>query len=493
VAKRTIANLNIKLSAHTASLQRDFDGAVGHVRKFGVRVKAVAIGVAKAFAAVAGVAAGLAVSLAAATKPQWDAIAALGKLSVQTGAAVDELSRMQYAADKLNIDRDDLTGAIEELNIRLGETIRDGIGPAAEALRQLNLDGRKLADMPLTERLATIGEALAGIKNQATRGFLADEIFGGDAFKILPLLRQGADGIRSLANESDQLGNTVSQIDVDKVLQANAAIRQTRTLLNGLLRRVAVAAAPIVTVLAERLLEVGTEGGAAADMITRGMDMVTNVIAGVMNAVQKLRSGFRFLAAGVQALAAISSSVRDVMIGAFREAFDRIINMVQDTLDLIRPMAAKIGWAGEIDETSAAMRRVSQKAGVMAAAHKAFTDQLWKSSGENFEKAKELWKSRPGDKFLADVKRAIERAKEAVDDLKPHPEPTPPVTKTPGTAALQVGTTQGVSAVSAALRQARQQQMLQQKIHREQVRANAHLAAIAANTKEPVKVTTHRI
>lgn len=130
----------------------------------------------------------------------------LSKLSSQTGASVNELSKMQAVGSQLSIDQDDLTGSIEELNIRLGETVRDGTGPAAEAFKQLGLDAQQLADMPLTERFGTISDALNGLQDQAQKSFLADEIFGGDAFRIMPAIQQGSDGMDQLISKGEKLG-----------------------------------------------------------------------------------------------------------------------------------------------------------------------------------------------------------------------------------------------------------------------------------------------
>jgi hypothetical protein len=500
---KTIANLSIQLSAHTATLRRDFETAVGHVQKFGARLKTAARAAAKAFISVGVVVTSLGAAVAAATRPQWEAIAALGKLSVQTGAAVDQLSRMQFAADKLGIDRDDLTGAIEELNIRLGETIRDGIGPAAEAFDQLGLSAKELADLPLVDRLAKISKALAGIQNQATRGFLSDEIFGGDAFKILPLIRQGAEGIRALAAESDRLGNTVSPFDAKQVQAANAAIRQIQAAVGGVFRQVAIGAAPIITVLAQRLLAVGTSGASAGSMVKEGMEFVLSAVATAINVVSKLRAAFIFVQSGVTGLVAVvGSDLAGNMLAFFQDVLNGIIALVAKAVLTVRPIAAKLGWADVIDSTVAGMARASRGVESLAAQNKQFGDSLWVSAHEGIRKAQEVWQARPGDEFLADVRRASEQAESAVaqvaaevaaaegeHDIKINVET---VRKTQGTAALLAGTTAAASAISTAMRGARDQ-ALARKRNQTLRTMDARLAAIAANTKEQISVREHRI
>jgi len=49
MAKRTIANLNIQLGAHTASLRKDFDSAADSVRGFRTRVSSMGSAVGGVF------------------------------------------------------------------------------------------------------------------------------------------------------------------------------------------------------------------------------------------------------------------------------------------------------------------------------------------------------------------------------------------------------------------------------------------------------------
>lgn len=180
-----------------------------------------------------------------------DAAAAMQKLSQQTGATVEELSRLRYAADRLGIDAaatetSDLIGAVEELNLRLGEVILYGTGPAADALKQLGLDAQSLADQSIIGRFETLADAIGSIQDEAMRGFLADEMFGGDAFKILPLLRQGSAGIRAMADEADRLGITLSSDAAESAQKFNMAWGKLTTSIGAAVRSIGSALVPVL-------------------------------------------------------------------------------------------------------------------------------------------------------------------------------------------------------------------------------------------------------
>lgn len=224
----------------------------GALKKLGRKMRQFGSDVAQIGVKIAASGAAALTPLIIATKQFASDGGALAKLALQTGATVKELSQMQFAARQFNIDVDDLTGSIEELNLRLGETITDGTGPAGAALAKLGLDARQLADAPLPERFGAIADALSKIENQATRGFLADEIFGGDAFKILPLLQQGADGIRQLTEEADRLGLTLTQEQIDAAVRFNKAWKEITNSFRGVVRQMGAALAPAMT----RVLEI---------------------------------------------------------------------------------------------------------------------------------------------------------------------------------------------------------------------------------------------
>ena len=152
--------------------------------------------------------------------------AELHKLSQQTGIAADKLSALKFAASQTGANFDSLEGALEELNIRLGETIRDGTGPMAEALKTLGVDAQKLSAMNPLEQFMEIGDALSGIQDQAKRGFLADELLGGDAFRLLPLLRQGRDGMEELMGTARELGVVMSSEDAKAAAEFTAAMNR---------------------------------------------------------------------------------------------------------------------------------------------------------------------------------------------------------------------------------------------------------------------------
>lgn len=243
----TIGNLVVNLGLNTAPFQKGAAVARGMAGKLGSGLMAVSKGAAIAGASLAAAGAAAGAATLTAMNSFRESAAMLGKLSRQTGASVTNLSELQHVANRTGVDFDDVAGSIEELNIRLGETIREGSGPAGAALQALGLDANKLANIPVDDRLRTIGEALNGVQNQAERGFLADEIFGGDAFKILPILRMSREEFAAMQDEAHALGVAITDGDVAAAKTFNSALQQVQTVFTALGKNAVVAFAPFIS------------------------------------------------------------------------------------------------------------------------------------------------------------------------------------------------------------------------------------------------------
>lgn len=176
------------------AFRRGLDAAGKRVTSFGKTVAALG-------SSVAAIGTGITTPFLGAAKVFADTGEAMGRMANRTGETVENLSALKFAAEQSGVEFDDLIGAAEELNIRLGEAAREGTGPLAETFAKLGLDAQELIKLPLTERLKTIGSALNSLGDNAARGFAADEILGGDAFRLLPLLTGNIDELTSKAGE----------------------------------------------------------------------------------------------------------------------------------------------------------------------------------------------------------------------------------------------------------------------------------------------------
>lgn len=151
--------------------------------------------------ALAG-AAGVLAPLAAAVKHFADAGSALDDMSQRTGASVEALSALGYAAQMSGASIDDI-----EKGIR---TMQKGLAAGDDSFSSLGLNMEKLKSIHPDDQFKTIAEAISKIEDPGERAAKAMEIFGKSGATLTPLLSGGAVGIEKLIAEADSLGVIMS-------------------------------------------------------------------------------------------------------------------------------------------------------------------------------------------------------------------------------------------------------------------------------------------
>ncbi len=145
------------------------------------------------------------------TKGVVDAADALGDLSERTGISVDQLSRLQYAAQISDVSLGELQGSLNALTRNMSAASM-GTGEADQAFKLLGVT-YKNANGSLKdsyEVLLDLADVFSGLEDGPNKNALAFAIFGKSAATLIPLLNQGRDGITGLGKELDRLGATVT-------------------------------------------------------------------------------------------------------------------------------------------------------------------------------------------------------------------------------------------------------------------------------------------
>ena len=287
--------------------------------------------------------------------------AEIGKLSVQTGETVENLSALRFASRSLSVDFDDVVGSIEELNIRLGETIREGTGPAAEAFKALGIDANRLSTLSPAERIREVGDALLRVQSEAQRGFLADEIFGGDAFKIMPLL--SAD-LNQLTNDAQRFGAVVGSESVAAAQRYTQAMVRVKTILTGLGNAIAQGLAPVITSFANHFAEAGANINNNTGTLVSGFERLRESIVRVTTFLQVIAQNVK----AVFEIVSLSIQLRMVQItnvirGMFEGALTIVANFVKNTRDILLELFewVRAGFRGGLEGLGQRINRVVSK------------------------------------------------------------------------------------------------------------------------------------
>lgn len=166
----------------------------------------------KAVSAAAGVAAAGMLGMAAKAASSADDLLTL---SNATGLSVEELQKMQYASDRIDVSMDTMTGSITKLtkNMASGADVFDQLG-----ISITDQDGKmRDATDVWYDAIAALGE----IENETERDQVSMELFGKSAMEMAGIVDDGGAALKSLGEEAEATGTILSTDAVEDAVAFN--------------------------------------------------------------------------------------------------------------------------------------------------------------------------------------------------------------------------------------------------------------------------------
>jgi len=303
VETKVIISAQDKSAGAFASVGRNLSGLNSTVRR--------ALGAVAGLAGVYG--------LGAMLKSSFANVDGLAKLSDRLGIATESMAGLQHAADLAGVSGQTLNTGLRTMLKNVGEAAQ-GFGVATRAFDVLGLSAQKLSALAPDLQLQKILDTLAGVENVTLRNATASQIFGVRASEMLNLIADGAGGVRRATEDTIAWGKALDRVDSAKIEHANDAVDRARTAIEGLVNRVAVQLAPVITSLATGFADSAKESKGFADETTSGMEKVTLAVAYSANAVHGLQVTYAGLKVAI-------AEVLDFTIRAFvqtQDFFDKL-------------------------------------------------------------------------------------------------------------------------------------------------------------------------
>jgi hypothetical protein len=253
----TAAKISIAIEAQTATLQKGFAEAKQAINGLSAGMSgSVAAGMAKFHAGLLAVQGALA-SVRGAISAVRGAMAELdqqAKIAARIGADADQLTALGFAADLAGSSTENFNRSIEKMQNTLGDA-REGNATAIKAFNDLGLKVSDLEGMQADQVFAAIAEQiqLLGDDTQATR--IAMDIFGRSGGELLPLLKDGAEGLNEMGEQAQRMGLLFGDSRGD-VEAANDAIDAMKRAWGAFVQQVAVLVAPALKSIADLLTSI---------------------------------------------------------------------------------------------------------------------------------------------------------------------------------------------------------------------------------------------
>lgn len=210
----------------------------------------------------------------------------IAKASDRTGASTEFLSGMRHAAELADVSFEELQGGV----FRLSRVLLDAEQGLAEAQRTLDALGISARDhnghLRTTEEIFfDAADALAKLGPGLRQTALAQELFGRSGARMLPLLKDGAQGLRAAWEEARRLGIVIDEKTAKASEEFNDNLTRLTSTLNGLKLALGAPLIALFDALAKKLLEISQTPGFKAFL------NFINVLSGDLQAAVKARIG----------------------------------------------------------------------------------------------------------------------------------------------------------------------------------------------------------
>ena len=213
----------------------------------------------------------------------------LNTLSKQTGFTVEELQKMQYASDLVDVSMDTMTGSVQKLtkNMASGSDVFDTLGVS---ITDSEGNMRSAVDVWYDSL-----QALSQIGNETERDQLSMELFGKSAMDMAGIVDDGGASLKAAGQEAEDLGLILGQDSVDAANRFNDSIDKMKAQTSAAFMEAGASLAETLTPALEAVAKVvqnlakwfGSLSGPtqAAILVIAGLVAAISPIAGIISAI----------------------------------------------------------------------------------------------------------------------------------------------------------------------------------------------------------------
>ena len=342
MARANVGTLSVIVGANIRALNRGLARAARSIGNFARAVGRTARRMAMFGAAATAAAAAIGGVM---VRGQLRAIDETAKLADQVGATTENLTAMNQQAELSGSSSQALASSLQRMNRRIGLAAQ-GSGEAADALERMGFDAQAMTNLGADEQFAMIAERIASIEDAGEQAALAFRVFGRQGQELLPMLRQGREGMEQMRAEMEARGELFSREEAQLVEQANDAITRLRTSVTAVAQRLTVALAPAIERVAAFLTNVAREQS----------ELWSTTFGGIVEigraAIERVGAAFRWWWENtVEGFAIVEFAIRnwrDVLTLAFNAASLQVVrfgNQVHHFFTSVIPSV--LSWFGD--------------------------------------------------------------------------------------------------------------------------------------------------
>lgn len=232
------------------------------------------------------VAAGAATGMGLLIKQSINATDALAKTASRIGTTTKELQKLQFAGEISGLTVEQINMSLQRFARRAAEAAR-GTGEAQGAIREMGIDAKALAQLPLSEAMLQLADAFQNVNGETQKLRISVKLFDSEGAGMVTMLNQGSDAMRELFQEAEALGFLLSANAVAGVEQTQDAFTRLAYVLAGVRDQFVAVLAPAVQFVTDKLTAfIAKNADAEGSLETFARETIANFILGLSNITQ---------------------------------------------------------------------------------------------------------------------------------------------------------------------------------------------------------------
>lgn len=429
---RSLGRLTLDLVLQTGNFLGPMDQASRTTRK---QMRDMSISIKQTAGAVTAVAAASAAAAGALVTYTNNAAQNAREIRNQAQVAntsVQEFQRMAYGASSVGIEQDKLADILKDVNDRIGDFNATGGGPMADFFEKVapkvGVTAEAFRNLSGPQALQLYYDSLEKANlSQADMTFYL-EAMAGDTTNLIPLLRNGGERLGEMADEADNLGIVMSELEIAQLEEFAGQFDRSAGAIKGVSNALASDLAPYLSVTVDYLFNAveGADGfrEAMSSAVYESVAWMARFIDEFLILDKEVQVGTARMSLGFAQFAEDSWASISWLIDTAIAGINNLISGMNaipgfTDLDLVEFSAGNSDWMQGFRDRTAAAR-----------------EELSELSIELFEM---VTNPGPGAEFMADVQAKIEEIKAGIEsnDIEPPPPPPPPGGDSDATEAIE--------------------------------------------------------
>ncbi|OHV13015.1 hypothetical protein [Kushneria phosphatilytica] len=412
MASRSLGQLTLDLVARiggfTGPLEKAERMTKAKMTNIASSVKTAATSITAAGAAATGAAA----AVVAYTNHAAQNARELKNQASVANTSVEQFQRMAYAANNVGVEQDKLSDILKDVNDRVGDFLTTGGGEMADFFQniapRIGMTADEFRNLSGPEALQKFYNGLQEANlSQAEMVFYMESI-SDNATALIPLLRDGGAGFAQMAQEADDLGIVLSDLDIAQLEEFSEQFNRLTSIMGSMSDLLAANLAPYLSVLGDYLVDATKGADGLREALPGALHDAVAALGPLLDNFQKFRqfdAQFKVVMASMDlAVAEFAEDAWDSMSYFIDTAINGINNLIRavntipgvDDIDLIESFQDSDFFKGFHERTEDARKELED-----------FQQDLVNISSQEMPSA-------AIDRYLADVQQKIDSA-----DIKP--------------------------------------------------------------------------